>query len=48
LLTNILDPNANSAPSYEEYMIQATDGRLITGRDGQPERYRSHLAAQKK
>ena len=31
LLTNILDPNANIAPGYEEYMIQTTDGRLITG-----------------
>jgi putative heme-binding domain-containing protein len=28
---NILDPNANIAPGYEEYMIQTTDGRLITG-----------------
>lgn len=31
LLTNILDPNANIAPGYEEYMVQTTDGRLITG-----------------
>jgi putative membrane-bound dehydrogenase-like protein len=31
LLVNILDPNANIAPGYEEYMIQTTDGRLITG-----------------
>ena len=31
LLANILDPNANIAPGYEEYMIQTTDGKLITG-----------------
>jgi putative heme-binding domain-containing protein len=30
-LGNILDPNANIVPGYEEYMIQTTDGRLITG-----------------
>lgn len=31
LLGNILDPNANIAPGYEEYMIQTTDSKLITG-----------------
>ena len=31
LLANILDPNANIAPGYEEYLIQTGDGRLITG-----------------
>ena len=31
LLANILDPNANIAPGYEEYLIQTRDGRLITG-----------------
>jgi putative membrane-bound dehydrogenase-like protein len=31
LLTNILDPNANIAPGYEEYLVQTTDGRIVTG-----------------
>jgi putative heme-binding domain-containing protein len=31
LLTNILDPNANIAAGYEEYMIRTTDGEIITG-----------------
>jgi putative membrane-bound dehydrogenase-like protein len=31
LLANILDPNANIAPGYEEYLIQTGDGRLVTG-----------------
>jgi putative heme-binding domain-containing protein len=31
LLTNILDPNANIAAGYEEYMIRTADGQLITG-----------------
>ena len=31
LLTNILDPNANIAAGYEEYMIRTSDGQLITG-----------------
>ena len=31
LLTNILDPNANIAAGYEEYMVQTSDGQLITG-----------------
>ncbi len=31
LLTNILDPNANIAAGYEEYMIRTSDGEIITG-----------------
>jgi putative membrane-bound dehydrogenase-like protein len=31
LLENILDPNANIVPGYEDYMIQTNDGRTITG-----------------
>ena len=30
LLTNVLDPNANIAAGYEEYMIRTTDGEFIT------------------
>ena len=31
LLTDIIDPNANIAPGYEEYVIETKDGRTITG-----------------
>jgi putative heme-binding domain-containing protein len=31
LLTNILDPNANIAAGYEEYMVRTSDGDIITG-----------------
>jgi putative heme-binding domain-containing protein len=31
LLTNILDPNANIAAGYEEYMIRTSDREIITG-----------------
>jgi putative heme-binding domain-containing protein len=31
LLVNILDPSANIAPGYDEYLVQTTDGRIITG-----------------
>lgn len=31
LLTQILDPNANIAAGYEEYILETTDGRTITG-----------------
>jgi putative heme-binding domain-containing protein len=31
LLTQILDPNANIAAGYEEYVLETTDGRTITG-----------------
>jgi putative heme-binding domain-containing protein len=31
LLSNILDPNANIAPGYEEYLVQTRDGRTVTG-----------------
>jgi len=31
LLANILDPNANIAPGYEEYLVQTADGKIITG-----------------
>jgi len=31
LLTQILDPNANIAAGYEEYIIETADGRTITG-----------------
>ena len=31
VLTQILDPNASIAPGYEEYLIETTDGRTITG-----------------
>ncbi len=31
LMSNILDPNANIAAGYEEYMIRTADGQLITG-----------------
>jgi putative heme-binding domain-containing protein len=31
LLENILDPNANIVPGYEEYVVQTKDGTMITG-----------------
>ena len=31
MLENILDPNANIVPGYEEYMIETWDGRILTG-----------------
>jgi putative membrane-bound dehydrogenase-like protein len=31
LLENILDPNANIVPGYEEHMMETKDGRTITG-----------------
>jgi putative heme-binding domain-containing protein len=31
LLTQILDPNASIAAGYEEYVIETTDGRTLTG-----------------
>jgi putative heme-binding domain-containing protein len=31
LLTQILDPNATIATGYEEYVVETTDGRTITG-----------------
>ncbi|MFQ5929496.1 MAG: PVC-type heme-binding CxxCH protein [Acidobacteriota bacterium] len=31
LLTEILDPNGNLVPGYEEYLVRTRDGRLITG-----------------
>jgi putative heme-binding domain-containing protein len=31
LLSSILDPNANIAPGYEEYLVQTIDGRILTG-----------------
>lgn len=31
LLRQILDPNAYVAPGYEAYLVETTDGRLITG-----------------
>jgi putative heme-binding domain-containing protein len=31
LLLQILDPNAYITPGYEEYIMETTDGRLITG-----------------
>ncbi len=30
-LENILNPNGNIVPGYEEYMIETQDGRIITG-----------------
>jgi putative heme-binding domain-containing protein len=31
ILTQILNPNANIAPGYEDYMVETRDGKLITG-----------------
>ncbi len=31
LLLQILDPNAYIVPGYEEYAVETTDGRLVTG-----------------
>jgi putative membrane-bound dehydrogenase-like protein len=31
LLANIIDPNANVAPGYEEYLVRTRDGRIATG-----------------
>ena len=31
LLANIIDPNANIVPGYEEYRVDTRDGRIITG-----------------
>ncbi len=31
LLADILDPNANIVPGYEEYRLETRDGRIITG-----------------
>ncbi|HEY3132479.1 MAG TPA: PVC-type heme-binding CxxCH protein [Acidobacteriota bacterium] len=31
ILAQILNPNANIAPGYEDYMVETRDGRLITG-----------------
>jgi putative membrane-bound dehydrogenase-like protein len=31
LLANILDPNANIAPGYEEYLARTRDGKIVTG-----------------
>ena len=30
-LENILDPNSNIVPGYEEYLIETNDGRALTG-----------------
>ena len=30
-LENILDPNSNIVPGYEEYLVETTDGRALTG-----------------
>lgn len=30
-LENILDPNSNIAPGYEEYLVETNDGRALTG-----------------
>lgn len=31
LLENILDPNSNIVPGYEEYLVETNDGRALTG-----------------
>lgn len=31
LLVNIMDPNANIVPGYEEYRVDTRDGRILTG-----------------
>ena len=31
LLTDIIDPNANITPGYEDYVIETRDGRTVTG-----------------
>ena len=31
LLVNIIDPNANIVPGYEEYRVDTRDGRILTG-----------------
>ena len=31
LLVNVMDPNANIVPGYEEYRVDTRDGRILTG-----------------